>query len=413
MKRLLLVPVVCALVAASAVASEVGVGVALALPGKAPDSILGTNGQVRALLQVGNVMWVGGQFTATSNGRSGLSNIVGLDVSTGKRAASVVRMPQLRGPGSIVYDLATDGKRVYAAGKFNAANGAENLVAFDAVTGRLKQKFIAPVLRSVLFRDGRVLGGGTSLRAWLPRGGRDRSWDVTTVHIDDSLRAHTTKPAYRDLMHVPGGGYFAACQCDSLTDDGTTYQTKAIVRLNADGGYHAAWKPGGSNPLGAGSGAFGIDVFVDSRSVVLAAGGSDFTAKYDLITGDRIWRTDTNGSSQAVIRFTDAHGSNYIVGGHYRCLSGTASAGNQNDVFHPRLSALAVNGVLDRSWTIPVTPNYNGVWVVAQDRSGRLWIGGEFRKVGGRWSGDSTNTCANGRPTAVNQTSHRYLARFS
>jgi hypothetical protein len=70
MKKLLLVPVVCALVAASAVAS--GVGVALALPGEVPDSTLGTNGQVRALLQVGNVMWVGGQFTATSDGQSGL-----------------------------------------------------------------------------------------------------------------------------------------------------------------------------------------------------------------------------------------------------------------------------------------------------------------------------------------------------
>jgi hypothetical protein len=409
MKKLLLAVLACSLVIASAVAS----GVALALPRETPDSTIGTNGQVRALLQVGNVMWVGGQFTATSNGRSGLSNIVGLDVSTGRRAASVVKMPRLTGPGSIVYDLATDGKRVYAAGKFNAANGAENLVAFNAVTGRLRQKFNAPVLRSVLFRNGRVLGGGTSLRAWLPRGGRDRSWDVTTVHIDDGLRAHTISAAYRDLMAVPGGGYFAACQCDSLTDGGTTHQTKAMVRLNADGSYRAAWRPGGNNPLPGGSSAFGIDVFVDTRGVVLAAGGSDFTAKYDLITGQRIWRTDTNGSSQAVIRFTDAHGSNYIVGGHYRCLSGTASAGNQTDVFHPRLSALEVNGVLDRSWTIPVTPNYNGVWVAVQDRSGRLWIGGEFRKVGGRWSGDSTNTCANGRPTAVNQTSQPYLARFS
>jgi hypothetical protein len=409
MKKLPLVVAACSLMIASSVAS----GVALALPGTSPDDTLGTNGQVRALLQVGNVMWVGGQFTATSNGRAGLSNIVGLDVSTGRRAASVVKWPQLTGPNSIVYDLATDGKRVYAAGRFHAANGAENLVAFDAVTGRLKQKFVAPVLRSVLYRNGRVLGGGRSLRAWLPRGGRDRSWDVTTVHIDDSLRSHTTDPAYRDLMHAPGGGYFAACQCDSLTDGGTTYPTKAIVRLNADGGYDAAWRPGGSDPLPARSGAFGIDVFVDTRNVVLAAGGSDFTAKYDLITGDRIWRTDTNGSSQAVIRFTDAQGSNYIVGGHYRCLSGTASAGDQTDVFHPRLSALAVNGVLDRSWTIPVTPNYNGVWVAVQDRSGRLWIGGEFRKVGGRWSGDSTNTCANGRPSAVNQTSQPYLARFS
>ncbi len=62
---------------------------------------------------------------------------------------------------------------------------------------------------------------------------------------------------------------------------------------------------------------------------------------------------------------------------------------------------------------MPITPNYNAVWVVAQDSLGRLWIGGEFKKVGGTWSGDSTNNCDSGRPTAKNQTSQTYLARFS
>jgi hypothetical protein len=404
-KRALVVLLACAAVSASAIA--------LALPATTPDATLGTDGMVRALLQVGGVMWVGGQFSATSDGQSGLSNIVGLDVSTGQRAASVVDVPKLTGSGSIVYDLSTDGTNIYAAGKFTAANGAKNLVAFDAVTGTLTQKFIAPALKSVLFDNGRVLGGDDALQAWLPAGGKDPSWDVTTLHIDASLRAHTTTPAYRDVKPAPGGGYFAACQCDSLTDGGTTYPSKAIVRLNADGSYVPSWKPGGSNPLPTNSTAFGIDVFVDTDGVLLAAGGSDFTDKYNLVTGQKMWRTDTNGSSQAVTRFNDAQGSNYFVGGHYRCLSGTASAGNQTDVFHPRLSALGLNGVLDQSWTVPITPTYNAVWVVAQDSLGRLWIGGEFKKVGGTWSGDSTNTCDSGRPTAKNQISQTYLARFS
>jgi hypothetical protein len=400
MKKMLPVLLACALVTAG--------GVALALPGTAPDSTLGTNGQVRALLQVGNVMWVGGQFTATSDGQSGLSNIVGLEVSTGRRAASVVDVPQLTGSGSIVYHLSTDGTNVYAAGKFSASNGSKNLVAFDAVSGTLTQKFIAPSLKSVLYSNGRVLGGSSTLQAWLPTGGKDPSWDVTTVHIDGSLRGHTTNPAYRDLKPVPGGGYFAACQCDSLTDGGTTYQTKAIVKLHADGSYDPTW----DTVLRPESDAFGIDVFVDNNGVVLAAGGSDFADKYDLVTGDRIWRTDVNGSAQAVIRFNDAQGSNYFVGGHYRCLSGTASRGQQTDVFHPRLSALGLDGVLDQSWTVPITPTYIGVWVVAQDSLGALWVGGEFKKVGGQWSGDSTNTCDNGKPTAVNQVSRTNLARF-
>jgi hypothetical protein len=385
----------------------------LALPTTTPDTTLGTNGKVRALLQVGDIMWVGGQFTGTSDGQGGLSNIVGLDVTTGGRATSVTDVPQLTGLGSIVYDLSTDGTHVYAAGTFSAANGARNLVAFDASTGALTGSFNrAPPLRSVLYDGGRVLGGAQRLQAWLPTGGKDPTWDVTALHTDATLRTHTTDPSYRDLEPAPGGGYFGACQCDSLTDGETTYQTKALVRLDADGSYLPSWKPGGDNPLNPNSAAFGIDVFVDTDGVLLAAGGSDFTQKFDLVTGQRIWRTDTNGSSQAVTSYSDAQGANYVVGGHYRCLSGTASAGKQTDVFHPRLSALDLRGVLDQSWTVPITPMYNGVWVALQDRAGHLWVGGEFRKVGGSWSGDSTNTCESGRPTAIGQVTQPYLARF-
>jgi hypothetical protein len=404
MKRVLLVLLACACLSAS--------GVAVALPPTVPDATLGTNGTVRALLQVGNVMWVGGRFTATSDGQGGLSNIVGLDVSTGQRSTLVVDVPQLTGSTSVVVDLSTDGTNVYAAGKFSAANGARNLVAFDAVTGALRQKFIAPELKSVLYDHGRVLGGGATLQAWLPTGGKDPLWDVTTLQTDSTLRAHTTAPAYRDLKPAPGGGYFAACQCDSLTDGATTYPVKAIVRLDAEGRYVTWWRPGGDNPLKPKSAAFGIDLYVDTDGILLAAGGSDFTQKFTLDTGDRIWRTDTNGSSQTVTRYEDVQGSNYFVGGHYRCLSGSASAGTQLDVFHPRLSALLLNGVLDQSWTVPITPMYIGVWVVVQDSAGKLWVGGEFRKVGGAWSGDGTNTCESGRPTAVNQVTRTNLARF-
>ncbi len=394
-------------------ATVIAGGGALALPPTAPDMVLGTNGKVRALVQVGNVMWVGGQFTATSDGQGGLSNIVALDVTTGQRAASVTHVPRLTGPGSIVYDLSTDGTNVYAAGTFTAANGSKNLVAFNATTGRLKRPFgRALALRSVLYDNGRVLGGSWKLQAWLPTGARDPSWEATILHTDSSLRAHTTDPAYRDLKPAPGRGYFAACQCDSLTDGSRTYQTKAMVRLHADGSYVRTWKPGGGKPLPPASAAFGIDLYVDTDGVVLAAGGSDFTEKFDVATGRKIWRTDTNGSSQTVARYTDAQGANYFVGGHYRCLSGTASAGTQTDVFHPRLSALSLRGVLDQSWTVPITPIYNGVWVVVQDSAGKLWVGGEFRKVGGTWSGDSTNTCDSGRPTAINQVTRTFLARF-
>ena len=109
-----------------------------ALPGTTPAHTLGTNGPVRALLQVGNVMWIGGRFTALSDGTS-VSGLAALDVDSGRKAAGV-RPPRLTG-SPIVYDLTRHGSTVYAAGSFTASNGAMNLVAFNGRTGRLIRSF--------------------------------------------------------------------------------------------------------------------------------------------------------------------------------------------------------------------------------------------------------------------------------
>ncbi len=66
--------------------------------------------------------------------------------------------------------------------------------------------------------------------------------------------------------------------------------------------------------------------------------------------------------------------------------------------------------MLDTTWTVPITPIYNGVWVVAQDSLDNLWVGGEFKKVGGDWT---SSDCVSGRPTAKNQVDQTYLARFA
>ncbi len=175
----------------------------------------------------------------------------------------------------------------------------------------------------------------------------------------------------------------------------------------SNGSYDPTWAP---SDLESTSAAFGIDLYVDTDGVVLAAGGSDFTSKYSLTNGLKLWKTDTNGSSQAVTGYSDASGSYYIIGGHWRCLSGTASSGNQTDVFQPRLAALGLNGVLDQSWVVPVRPTYQGVWVTYQDTLGKLWIGGEFKQVGGQWT---SSDCVSGKPTATGQTPQTFLARFS
>ncbi len=371
---------------------------AVALPNTSPLPTLGTNGKVRALQQVGNVMWVGGQFTALTDGTP-VDGLAALDVSTGNEASGVT--PPILGGTGFVYDLTSDGSTVWAAGSFTAANGAKNLVAFNGNTGALIQSFSAPALKAVLFAGGRILAGGGKLQAFLPNGKKDATWKVTTAKIDASIRGHNTVGAFRDMKPAPGGGYFAACQCDWVLNPGesigTSTATKAIVKLNADGSVNRGWIPAG---LKASSAAFGIDLYIDGSDVVLAAGGSDFTAKYDATSGAQVWLTDTNGSSQAVTRFHDGSGDNYIVGGHYRCVV---------NAFHPRLSALSLSGALDPNWTIAPTPLYNGVWVVTQDSLGHLWIGGEFKKLGTGWVPSS---CGDTHPVSTGSVSQQFVARF-
>ena len=371
---------------------------AVALPGPSPAHTLGTNGPVRALLQVGNVMWVGGRFTSLSDG-TGVSGLAALDVDSGDEAPGV-RPPRLAG-SPIVYDLTRHGSTVYAAGSFTARNGARNLVAFNGLTGKLIRAFRTPSLKSVLFDNGRVLAGGGKLWAYLPKGKRDRTWTVTDAKVDTSLRGHDTVGEVRDIEPGRGGRYWVACQCDWVLNPGESprpsTRTKAIVKLNPNGSVHRSWVPAG---LGAGSSAFGIDLFVDADGVVLGAGGSDFTAKYDMRTGARIFYTNINGSAQAVTRYHDGSGSHYIVGGHFRCV-GTA--------FHPRLAAFTLKGALVSGWTVAPTPEYNGVWVETVDSNGSLWVGGEFKKLGTGWI---PSTCDDPGPASTGSVPQPFVARF-
>jgi hypothetical protein len=382
-------------VSSSAIASA-------ALPSTTPDETLGVNGKVREIVQVGDVLWVAGKFTALVDRKgnvvqSGTNGLAAIDATTGLRATGV-SIPSLGGSNVMVWDLSTNGSDVYAAGTFDAANGSKNLLEFDGTTGSLGDRFSAPALKSVLVDGSLVLGGGAKMSAWTRAGAKASSFATTTVKTNSSLRGHNTPPMYTDIAPMPGGGWITACKCDWALNPGESTGTstleKAIVRLLPDGRIDHTW----NKQIKASSGAFGWKVEVDSDGILLAAGGSDYTQKLTF-DGRDIWKTNTNGSSQAVIRFDDR----YIVGGHFRCVG--------NDEFHPRLVALTLSGARDPSWVIPITPHYNGVWALHKSGSS-LWIGGEFTKVGGVWSPEN-QTCSGTKPTASGQTTQYRLARFS
>jgi hypothetical protein len=388
------------IVAASA---TVAVGVAAtALPSITPDQTLGTNGKVREIVQVGSVVWVGGRFTALVDRQgkvvqSGLNNLAALDANTGG-VASGVNVPDLTGSNAIVWDLSTDGVDVYAAGKFAVSNGSKNLVEFKGSNGSLGDKFVAPNLKTVVVDGNQVLGGGAKMQAWTRNGSKVGNFVVTTTKTNPSLRGHNTPRMYTDVEPLPGGGWIAACKCDWVMNPGegavSATIEKAIVKLDQNGAVDHSW----NKTIKADSAAFGWSVYVDTDGVVLAAGGSDYVQKLSF-QGSQMWKLDTNGSAQAVTKF----GDRYVVGGHFRCVG--------NNVFHPRLVALTFSGARDPSWIVPVTPKYNGIWAFHVSGN-RLWLGGEFKKLGGSWT-PASQSCSGTRPKAGGQTSQYFLGRLS
>ncbi len=365
------------------------------LPGEAPANTFEIDGtRVRSVVVVGKNVWIAGSFTHVLNGNGAVvadvENLAVLDRTTGQIPAGVKPI-KLKGSGAQVWKLTAVGTTVYAAGKFTRKAGGKkfsNLLAFNGKTGKLIKTFHptgVQVATAVAAGGGRVYAAGKRLAAYdASTGAKLGSFQTSSVSIDPSLRGHNTAARHRE-MRLIGGFLYSACQCDSLTQGGSTRQTKALVRFDPVTGQHDQ----SFTPQGAGKAAFGIAGTPDGTNIYLGAGGSDFVAKY-APSGNQIWKRDTSGSTQAVA----ISGDDLIIGGHFleigdqggdRCGFKSSNPGtldpNDQCATRQRLAAYSLNGSL-RSWNPQVVGRYNGVWAMALD-SGRLHIGGEFRRVHG------------------------------
>lgn len=363
-------------------------GVALALPSDTPDNTPAVSGPVRGISQVGNNVWVVGNFDRVvrrdDSVVDNVRNAAVFDSATRRYEAGVA--PELGGPTAVVRDIAPYGGNLLIAGSFGGPSAAQkNLVLVDGTTGEVIRWFNSPALQSVLAvpQLGRVYGGGRSLSAFQIDG--PRLWTRAKTTVDPDLRSHATEAGYRDL-ELDGPTIWAACACDAV--DGSP--SKAMVKLNTEGDYDASWR------TEAGTSAFGISLAQSGGTLYLGAGGSDFLARYEKNGGgDRGWTRDTSGSTQ-VVEIMD---NRLVVGGHFwevadeggdRC--GSRSSDNDvtldpNDECQTRhgLAAYSFSGSLDANWDPQFAGRYALVWALHPDtvRTGVLHFGGEFTTVNG------------------------------
>ncbi len=362
-------------------------GVALALPTEAPNDTLMVNGPVRTIAQMGNNVWVGGNFSQVKQ-RDGtvLDNVGGLAVFDSTTGQYNDIAPNLSGT---VRDIDVYyGTYIAIAGSFPGPSSTQkNLVLVDGATGEVVRWYNAPALQSVLGVPslGRIYGGGVSLSAF------DFStvkpvWTRAKTTVDPSLRPHVTPPGYLDLeLDADGQTIWAACACDSI--DGQP--AKALAKIDAEGNRDPAWL------VNAGIQGYGISMVQDADTLYLGAGGNDFLAAYRKSDGFRTWWRDTSGSTQAVEKMD----GQLVVGGHFWEVGdqlsdscGNRSSNNaatldlngQCETRHG-LAAYTFGGTLDPNWDPMVEGQYNLVWALYPDQLDpeKLHIGGDFTTVGG------------------------------
>jgi outer membrane protein assembly factor BamB len=363
---------------ASTVTALLAIAVVLAPPAQGspddvPDETWGTNGRVNAIVQVGNVVYLGGNFTQIrEHGGAGpgaltRTYVAAFDATTGTPIDGWD--PSLNG---VVYALAPspDGTRIYAGGSFTTVDGLTRprLVALDAATGAVDTQWLpgAPngSVRALAVGWNRIYAGGGFIKVGLETRERLAAFDATTGALDtvwrpaadNMVRAVTIAPV---AGRVYAGGDFEAVS--GLT------RRKAVAVDALSGAVASNWRPNPAHRV------FGL---ATGDSTVYAAVGGDSNSLFawDANTASQRWRKRSDGDFQALA----VSGDTVYGGGHFNNFEGEP---------HRKLVAVdARTGALRRDWSpkLPhTTPTWYGVSALSTYGDTHVAVGGDFDSVSG------------------------------
>jgi chitodextrinase len=340
---------------------------ALAIPSNQANTSWGVNGRVRAIVQVGDTVYVGGAFTqAAENGGAGPATAVRNNLAAFSATTGAL-LPWDPNASAEVDALAVsaDGTRVFAGGTFASVGGATHtrLAAIDAATGAVDPTWTASAsstVRALAVSGNRLFVGGsfgtlngsgrTYIGALAADTGALTTWKPSANAM---VRALLVSP---DATRVYAGG-------DFTTIAGVT--RKNVAALDPSSGAALSWHPDPGYPV--------LALAATAATVYTAGGGSANTlASWDAGSGARRWAKVSDGDFQAVA----VSGAVVYAGGHYLEYDGNTAA--------KRLVAVdAGTGNLRPDWA-PSVNGAVGVWAVSVYADTRLAIGGDFTVVSGR-----------------------------
>lgn len=383
-------------------ALSLGLGVLLvpgpagALPAETPDDTWQTNGQVRDIVKVGQTIFIGGDFTELRENPMdeggdviGVNNFAALDATTGAPLpVMLANTPDFTGTKDVIHAMTFAGGELWVGGRFANVDGARrfNIAALDPVTLNLdaaKPRMSGGVF-SLASDATKIYAGGkflkvngiprTRLAAFSLNGALNPDW---TPSADDKVA---------DMAVTPDGtGLFITGNFKSVAgSSGSFHARNAIAKLGTAAGGLLSWSPGGG-PYSLKIRGTGVNT--EGTRVYWAVAQSDWAGAFHVDTGNRFFKTDTDGTVADVVEM----GDRVIIGGHFLLVapqpqtSGCATNPETCDR-HVRIAALSLDGVLDQGWNAGLHGagiEWQGAKRFLVDGT-KLWIGGAFIEITGQ-----------------------------
>lgn len=371
--------------ASAAVATVLVGAVVVALPSPAqagagakdtPMPSWGTNGRVRAVLPVGDKVYIAGDFTAVTDPSGTSYPASRLAVYT--PATGTFDRAWSAGANGSVRTIAASSGQLFIGGSFTAVNGVarKKLAKLNAATGALDTSWTPVVNRppnglAVVganvyvggpFTQAGDQGSAPSTRAYLTRfnagsGLFDTGWAPSPNNTVNVVRAST------DGTAVFVGGTFTAVN--------GSWSARSVAKVSTG---NASLVPGfvpGATNLNYKPPIFDIAVAGSGRIVLGVGGQGGACASMNDATGAVLWSKHSNGNLQAV----SVSGSTVFCGGHF---NGAGAFDGQT-----RYKLASVD--LASGATLPFAPKINsalGVWSLGTS-PGRLFVGGDFTSISG------------------------------
>jgi PKD repeat protein len=365
------------------------------------------DGSVKAIVQVGDTVVLGGDFTRVtpSSGGATLTRpyILAIDATSGQLRAGF--QPQLDGRVNALV-AAPDGQSVYVGGSFTYVDGvkSKSLVRLSLSDGSRVAGFKAPALNGVVtdlrLSDGRLwLGGNFSKVA-----GREQN-AIATVNASTgaydpffSLAVTGTHNGGRTSLQkfdvTPDGSKLLAIG-NFTTIGGNAREQAVLLDLSGSSATVADW----ATPFFTGRCAWvfnsymrDLDISPDGRYAVISTTGAyngstspcDTTTRWELnARGTNLqptWIDYTGGDTTYAVAIT---GTAVYVGGHFRWQN-NAWAGDragQGAVAREGIAALDPANGLPLDWN-PGRARGVGVFDMLATPQG-LWVGSDTDRIGG------------------------------